>query len=249
MSGFRDDFTTLDESVWTPSYLPAWSSRLDAAADGSVTGEGLHLRIPPGHPVWCADLHEPPLQVSAVQSGNWSGPVGSIRGQQPFRDGLLVREEQPEQWGWTPRYGRIEVTCRAELDRGSMFSAWLVGREVDPEECGEICIVEVFGDAIEDAATGPTAAYGNGIHRFRDPRLVEDFAAPRIPLEVRAWHRYSVDWTPTSVTFALDGRPVRSVRQAPAYPMQLILAVLRFPERAAGGGGVPSLTVREVRGD
>ena len=27
-----------------------------------------------------------------------------------------------------------------------MFSAWMVGLEVEPDDCGEICLVEVFGD-------------------------------------------------------------------------------------------------------
>ena len=47
--------------------------------------------------------------MSAVQSGNWSGPVGSAQAQQPFRDGLVVREQQPESRGFVPLYGRVEV--------------------------------------------------------------------------------------------------------------------------------------------
>ena len=29
-----------------------------------------------------------------------------------------------------------------------MFSAWMVGLEDEPDRCGEICIVEVFGDTV-----------------------------------------------------------------------------------------------------
>jgi hypothetical protein len=63
----------LDETVWTPAYLPAWSSARDAAATHEVVAEGLRLTIPPEQPLWCPDLHEEPLRVSAIQSGNWSG--------------------------------------------------------------------------------------------------------------------------------------------------------------------------------
>jgi hypothetical protein len=84
----------LDETVWVPAYLPAWSSTRQAAATYEVVAEGLRLTIPPDQPLWCPDLHEEPLRVSAIQSGNWSGPAGSTRGQQPFRDGLAVREPQ-----------------------------------------------------------------------------------------------------------------------------------------------------------
>src|ERR671937_1487119 len=87
----RFDTGWLNEEVWTPAYLPAWSSTRAAAATYALDDDGLCLTIPPDQPLWCADLHDGPLRVSAVQSGNWSGPVGSTRGQQPFRDGLVVR--------------------------------------------------------------------------------------------------------------------------------------------------------------
>ena len=163
----------LDPAVWTTSYLPAWSSRAAAAARYTVETDGLHLTIPPDHPLWCPDLHPTPLRVSAVQSGNRSGPVGSAQGQQPFREGLVVREEQPTVLG-------LHAAVRARRGHllgahlpASMFSAWMVGLEDEPDRCGEICLVEVFGDAVD----GDRAAVGSGIHPFRDPRLVEEFSA------------------------------------------------------------------------
>jgi hypothetical protein len=101
----RFDQPVLDPAVWTTSYLPAWSSRAAAAATYTVEDDGLHLTIPADQPLWCPDLHTTPLRVSVVQSGNWSGPVGSSRGQQPFRDGLVVREEQPTVLGFTRTTG------------------------------------------------------------------------------------------------------------------------------------------------
>ena len=238
----------LDETVWTPAYLPAWSSARDAAATYEVLPEGLRLTVPPEQPLWCPDLHEEPLRVSAVQSGNWSGPVGSTRGQQAFADGLLVREAQRPRWGFTPRYGRVEVECRATLSERSMFSAWMVGLEVEPDDCGEICLVEVFGETL---AAGPVAAVGHGIKRIRDPRLREDFVAPPLPVDVSEPHVYAVDWRPGEVDFLLDGELVRTVPQAPAYPMQLIVAVFDFPRRASASREdipVPELVVRRVEG-
>ena len=88
---FDERFTRLDPTLWTASYLPAWSSRFAAAAT-LVTGPGgLDLSIPPTQPLWCPDLHDGPLRVSAIQSANRSGPVGSTDAPQPFRDGLVVR--------------------------------------------------------------------------------------------------------------------------------------------------------------
>jgi hypothetical protein len=240
----------LDRAVWTAAYLPAWSSLAAAAATYTVESDGLHLPIPPDQPLWCPDLHEAPLRVSAVQSGNWSGPVGSTRGQQPFRDGLVVREQQEPRWGFTPLFGSVEVTCRAAVDDRSMFSAWLVGLEDEPERCGEICLVEVFGDTMTtDAAGRLAAAVGSGLHRFRDPALAEEFSTDTHLIDVGQWHRYAVDWRPGSVTFAIDGSPTKTLVQAPTYPMQLILGVFDFPDRAGGvQAATPELVVGSVQG-
>jgi hypothetical protein len=235
VADFDERFTgpDLDPAVWTASYLPAWSSRAESAATYAVGGGELRLSIPPGQGLWCPDLHESPLRVSAVQSANRSGPVGSTDGQQPFRDGLLVREEQPTVLGFTPYHGQVAVSCRATLGPRSMFSAWMVGLEDRPERCGEICVVEVFGDALSTDTDGrPTAQYGCGVHAFRDPGLVEDFAAPTIAVDVASTHTYGVSWTVDGVDFLLDGALVRSTAQSPRYPMQLILGVFDFPDRA-----------------
>src|SRR5918994_802333 len=217
---FRDD---LDQAVWTAAYMPAWSSRADAAATYEVHTDGLHLTIPPDQRLWCPDLHDVPLRVSAGQSGNWSGPVGSTLGQQPFREGLVVAEAQPTQWGFTPHHGHIEVECRATIPPRSMFSAWMVGLEDQPERCGEICLVEVFGNSVVRGADGVTmVALGRGIHRFRDPALAEEFSADPCPLDVSRLHRYAVDWQPGRVDFFVDDVRTMSVGQAPDYPMELI---------------------------
>ena len=169
--GFDDHFDgdDLDRKVWFPHYLPAWSSRAETAATYEVHDSCLRLSIPPAQGLWCAGDHEPPLRVSGVQTGSWSGPFGSTRGQQPYREGLVVREEQPLFLGWTTGPGWIEVTARAEVTPRSMVSAWLVGLEDEPERCAEICVFEVFGDAVDP---GRSAAVGAGLHAFRDPGVV-----------------------------------------------------------------------------
>ena len=236
--------TDLDPAIWTTSYLPAWSSRAEAAATYEVRDGELRLSIPSAQGLWCPDLHQSPLRVSAVQSGNWSGPVGSTRGQAPFREGLFVSEAQPTVLGFTPRYGRIEVTCRATIGPGSMFSAWLIGIEDEPDRCGEICIVEVFGDAI---GVDGEVQLGCGVHAFRDPALTEDFDTVPLGLDVADEHRYAVSWTPEGVDFLVDGAVVRRTTESPAYPLQLILGVFDFPEQVPDH--IPELVVTRVSWD
>lgn len=235
---FRGD--DLDTSVWCPFYLSHWSSRAESAATYSVGGGELRLFIPPSQGLWCADRHEEPLRVSALQTGAFSGPVGSTVGQQPFAPGLTVREEQPPFWGYTPTYGRFEARLRAVVTERSMVAFWLSGIEDSPERSGEICVMEVFGSAPH--------AVGMGIHAFRDPVLREDFETPHLDLDVTDFHRYGVDWRPGRVTFTVDGREVRVVHQAPDYPMQLMLGMFDYPARGGSDDDVPELVASHVSG-
>jgi hypothetical protein len=249
---FSDDFDAdrLDTEVWIPHYLPMWSSRAQSAATYAVAGSELRLTIPPEHGLWCPGDHDP-LRVSGIQSGVFSGPVGGTIGQQPFRDGAVVREFQPTQWGWTPRYGLLEVGARMQVSPRSMAAVWMVGLEDEPTRCAEICIFEVFGDALEDDGGGPTAAVGMGVHPFRDPAITDEFAAERVALDVAEFHVYAVDWRPGRVDFLIDGQRVKTVHQAPDYPMQMMVAVFDFPAKADAAqqsDHVPELAVDYVRG-
>ncbi len=246
---FFDDFdgTGLDLEVWVPHYLPQWSSRALSAAKHAIEGSELRLTIPPEQGIWCEGDHEPPLRVSGVQSGVFSGPVGSTVGQQAFREGLVVREEQTEMWGWTPEYGLIEIRARMELTPRSMASLWLSGLEREPEESGEICVFEIFGESVENGGT----EVGQGIKHFRDPALTWDFEAPCLALDVREPHVYAADWRPDGVRFCVDGVEVRRSSRAPAYPVQAMLAVFDFPEKDPAGEHaehVPLLAVDWIRG-
>jgi hypothetical protein len=245
---FEDDFDGpgLDDAVWLAHYLPAWSSRAATAATYDIRDSCLHLTIPPDQGLWCPDDHTPPLRVSGIQSGNFSGPVGSTIGQQPYREGLLVREEQETFWGWTPVHGYVEVRARGVLTPRSMMAFWMVGLEDRPERSAEICIAEMFGSAV---TPGESAAVGMGLHPFRDPAVSEDFDAARVPVDIAELHTYAVDWTSDRADFFVDGGLVRSCPRPPSYPMQMMLAVFDFPEESTGDDAhaVPSLVVDWVR--
>ena len=245
---FRDDFEgdDVDRAVWIAHYLPHWSSRAESAPTYEVAGSELRLSIPPDQGLWCPDEHEEPLRVSGIQSGVFSGEVGSTVGQQPFRDGLRVREAQPTQWGWTPHYGVLEVRARMEITPRSMAGVWMAGIEDEPERSGEVLLFEVFGDAID----GTGAAVGMGVRPFRDPTLRDGFAAPRLPIDVADFHVYAADWRPGRVDFFVDGEHVRAVEQAPDYPMQMMIGVFDFPAKpdaAAHDGHVPRFVLDYVR--
>jgi hypothetical protein len=242
------DLPSLDRTRWLPHYLPAWSSRAASAASYRLEDGALVLDVPVAHPVWCPGDHEPPLRVSGVQSASWSGPVGSTRGQQRFREGQVVREAQPRFEGWLAT-GSVTARATMRLSPRSMAALWLNGLEDDDEQlrCGELCVFEVFG---KDLGPG-SAEVGVGVKAFRDPALTQDFAAPRLDVDVGQEHDYAVRWDEEVAVFSVDGVEVRRCPRPPAYPLQLMLAVFDFPQWSRGDDDhlVPELRVSRVWGD
>jgi hypothetical protein len=72
------------------------------------------------------------------------------------------------------------------------------------------------GRGVRRHLDGDRAAVGQGIHRFRDPELVEEFSAELMTLDVTRPRRYAIDWRPGRVEFFVDGERTRSARRRPA---------------------------------
>jgi hypothetical protein len=230
--GFCDDFDGpgLDTSVWFPHYLPAWSSRDTSAATYTLQDSCVRLFIAADAPLWCPKDHPEPLRVSGIASGSWSGPVGSMRGQQAFRSEQRVCEEQPRLEGWLPEAGCAAIRCRMRLSDRSMAAMWLAGFEEDPADSGELCVVEVFGRSVRDGS----AEVGVGVKCKQDPRLIEDFVVPRLAIDVGDFHEYAVRWGRDGAEFSVDGVIAHRSPQATSYPMQVMIGVFDFPNWPCG---------------
>lgn len=231
---FEDTFEgqTLDRDRWLPYYLPHWSSRERSQARYELGGGTLRLVIHAGQQPWCPEFGGN-TRVSSLQTGVYSGPLGSAIGQHRFNPTARVRETQPNVRLYTPQYGRIELRAQASDDPHSMVSLWMIGYEDEPERSAEICVCEIFGrDVSPDYAT-----VGVGVHPFGDPTIVDDFSRETIPIDGRDFHVYAAEWAPEAVAFSVDGEIIKTVDQSPAYPMQLMLGIYEFapvedPERA-----------------
>ena len=207
------------------------------------------LDVPVDHPVWCAGDHEPPIRVSGIQSGSFSGPVGSTRGQQRFREGQVVREEQPRLEGWLPASGHVEIRCRMTLSPRSMGALWLAGFEDDEEQL-QLRRAVRRRDLRQVRARRARARSAWASRRSATPALTQDFDAPRLPIDPADFHTYAVDWDAEEAVFSVDGEAVRRCPRPPTYPMQAMIAVYDFPEWSVGGDDhlVPELVVDHVAG-
>ena len=213
----------LDERLWLPYYLPHWSSRAATRARYDVGGGELRLRIDADQPPWNPEK-DGWIRVSGLQTGQFSGPVGSRSGQLLFTDALVVQESQPVQALYTPTYGLFEVRLRAVADPAGMVALWMIGFEDEPERSGEICVCEVFGRDM----SAETARVGMGIHPWADPTLRDDFEQVALDIDAREPHWYAAEWRPRRVRFFVDEQLVKVVDQAPTYPMQSMLTLYEF---------------------
>ena len=241
-AAFEDRFEAdeLDLTKWLPHYLPQWSSRAQSRARYDVGGGRLRLLIEEDQEPWCPEF-DGDVRVSSLQTGVFSGPVGSAVGQHRFNADAVVREAQETRRLYTPQYGRIEIRCKALDDPRTMVALWMIGFEDEPERSGEICVCEIFGRDVSESEAG----VGVGVHPFGDPEMVDDFETARVPIDARDFHVYAADWTAEGVGFYVDDQLVKHVAQSPAYPMQLMLNIYEF-ER--GGDYPKAFEVDYVRG-
>ena len=226
---------------WVPAYLPHWTSPDRAAARYVLVARGLELRIEADQPDWRPE--DAPLRVSNLQTGTFSGPLGSTRGTHRHRDdGLVVRTETPQRLLFAPSHGRVDVTVAASTDDGCMVAAWLVGTEhLSEEDSGEICVFEIDADAI-----GATTRARAGVKAHHDRRLTTDMAEVAIPLDASLPHTWTVIWGEGQTVIGCEGLVVRRIPQAPDYPLFLMLDLF---EVAAPGGTYPKAAViHRVRG-
>lgn len=135
---------------------------------------------------------------------------------------------------------------RATPDPTCMLAFWLVGFEASPDACGEICVAELFGNAI-----GPERSHVRvGVKAHHDPRLSTDMDELALDLDVTEWHTYGAEWTSERIRFFIDDRLVRIVHQRIEYPLQLMVDLFEFPEGPdRDPAGYPKLAeVNAVRG-
>jgi hypothetical protein len=188
----EDDFTaaTLGADIWVDHYLPHWTSPERSRARYDFDHGGLRLRIDADQLDWRAE--DAPLRVSNLQTGTFSGPLGSERGTHRHRpDGLLVRTQTPERLLWAPTAGRVDVTVSASVDEGCMLAAWLVGTEhLSAEDTGEICIFEIDADGVGDSRSRARC----GVKAHSDGRLTTDMTDVVVPVDASKPHTWTAIW-------------------------------------------------------
>ncbi len=234
---FIDDFrdTVLNRDKWLPLYLPQWSNKKLSSAHYSLSGHNLRLHIEVDQPAWCPE-YDGKVRVSSLQTGCFSGPVGSGIGQHKFNPKLVVTEAQATLRHYTPQYGYFESRLKAVPIAGYMVALWMIGFEEHPEESAEICICEIFGNRV----ARDISQIGYGVHPFNDPAIENEFYQEDLEIDASNYHIYAAEWTPRHVDFYVDNVRARRIEQSPNYPMQFMLGIYELPGQLGQGSQLES---------
>ncbi|WP_068312922.1 glycoside hydrolase family 16 protein [Polycladidibacter hongkongensis] len=224
---FEEKFDTpvLNPNIWIKNYLPHWSDWTNSKANYNLTGHSLQLFVSDEQRPWCSEF-DGQVKVSGLQTGQYSGSLGSQVGQHRFSDELIVRTEVAERRLLLPHFCKLEIRARAFLNPWNLAALWLIGFEDKPEFSGEITVFEIFGD--KSRVDG--VQVGRGIKKIKDNSLVDEFFDSIIDIKVEDWHTYSIEWSINGIFFAIDGQIVGKTSQSPNYPMQLMLNFYEFPK-------------------
>ncbi|WP_062517415.1 hypothetical protein [Demequina gelatinilytica] len=144
-----------------------------------------------------------------------------------------------------PRAGAVEVVASANADPTCMLGIWLVGHEsTGPEDSGEICIAEVFGDRVSPSSS----TVRMGIKAHHDPRLITDLRDVEAAVDATEPHTYGAAWDAEGTEITLDGATVYRTDQVLGYPLQLMLDLWELPHGRREAAAYPKVaTLHEVR--
>ena len=205
---------------WIPYYLPHWSTKKLSIPRYNICDKTLVLKIDDDQKPWCPEFNGN-VKVSSLQTGGFSGKIGSKYGQHRFSHDCIVREEQILEKKYTPKYGYFEMIARCDISRNNVVAFWMIGFEEKPENSSEICVFELKGENIRNKSS----IIGYGVHPFGDPRIQDEFYEEEIEVDVTKFNTYSVEWTKKSIHFYINNNRIRTIQQSPDYEMQFMLNI------------------------
>jgi beta-glucanase (GH16 family) len=112
---------------------------------------------------------------------------------------------------FTAKYGRLEVRAKVPTASGTWPAFWALGSDistVDWPDAGEIDVMEIVGkqpSIVHGTLHGPKSdgsAYSLATQHDTGVNLGDGY------------HVYAADWTPTSISFSIDGQTYGTVTEA-----------------------------------
>lgn len=208
----------LNKKYWHEFYLPQWSTREKSRPSYRIENNQLTLYIADKQKPWCPKWNGE-IRVSNLQTGVFSGKVGSNQGQHHFVNGLVVNEEQEKDIKVALKRGYVEFKGKCNISNENVAALWLIGIEEERKESAEICLFELVGTNVKRESS----IIGYGIHPFGDDTITDCFINREININVSKWNIYGLNWVEDKIEFYINGDLIDTIHQSPNYPMQIML--------------------------
>jgi beta-glucanase (GH16 family) len=215
----------------TPSSLPSpnQASVPIGSTEAPKPAEGLF-----GAPVWTLDFTK--MSNGPLETNDWNIETGkapandeaetNTANSQNLRveNGALILESLPPQGsaGYTSAridtlnkqnflYGKLDITAKLPAGAGSWPAIWMLSAdnkyESQPSGSSEKYLNDGEIDIEEAIGTRPDVVYGIAHNLANPPTGSGDyFATETVPNDDTTYHDYGLEWTPTKLTFTIDGK-------------------------------------------
>lgn len=204
-----DDDTTAPpvEEIGFEGYSLVWSDEFDAPSINTLNwvhelGDGTDYGLPAGWGNNEIQLYTDAGDNSFIEedADGVSALVISVTEDSPgeYRSAKLTTEGLQ-----SFRYGKIDARIKLPTGQGMWPAFWSLGENrpiIDWPGCGEIDILELVGKA-------PDVVQANVHYTDGENNYSNDEGAPVMIDETfdQNYHNFGMDWTPTEITFSLDG--------------------------------------------
>ncbi len=100
------------------------------------------------------------------------------------------------------QYGKVEARMKTNIQEGNFSAIWMRNNAIAARQTyGEIDIFEAMGNR-KEAQMGLYSDY-----TYRNPHHHEK-TSHREKTDIRKWHIYSIEWTPTYILWGIDGNSI-----------------------------------------
>lgn len=209
----KDEETSIAPTSDTPEgYKLVWADEFDDSNISTSnwvyeTGDGTDYGLPIGWGNNERQIYTTAAENSSIKSedGNSVLAITALSdGNGGFTSAKLTTKNK-----MTMRFGRIDVKAKMPKGQGLWPAIWMLGYNIDEISwpgCGEIDLVEILGH--EPSTLYSTIHYTNSEKKHGQVQNIFNSSSSLSD----GFHVYTLDWSPQSLTFSLDGTELRQMQ-------------------------------------
>lgn len=208
----NDEFEgpVLNQKLWIPYYLRQRVSDEASMADYEFRDGAIVLKVTEDKEAYNSNG----LRISSIQTF-----------EKPDLHKPGKRKDIPNRAYFLQQYGYYEIRAKTQAGPGNCSTFWLLGRQNDSTETGEIDVIEQAGNlGVNSVAWN---LYDWHDERLR-PRITNMGYQNRLRFNrdlTTTFNIYGCEWTPTEIRMYLNNELINTIPKSPQYPMGVFLSL------------------------